>query len=103
MGNRGGLAYALRRCLHSRRDAAAEFPSLSLAAKCARIPEIVSGLSRKARGARHVVDIYVEYEGELHCRAEHGPSKSVLVTDAPVDNHGRGESFSATDLVATGL
>ena len=50
-----------------------------------------------------MVDIYVEYEGDLHCRAEHGPSKTVLVTDAPVDNQGRGESFSATDLVATGL
>jgi len=50
-----------------------------------------------------VVDINVEYEGELHCRAQHGPSAAVLVTDAPVDNQGRGESFSPTDLVATGL
>jgi len=50
-----------------------------------------------------VVDIYVEYEGDLHCRAQHGPSSAVLVTDAPVDNQGRGASFSPTDLVATGL
>ena len=50
-----------------------------------------------------MVDIYVEYQGDLQCRAEHGPSGAVLVTDAPVDNHGRGQSFSATDLVATGL
>ncbi|HEY0463467.1 MAG TPA: OsmC family protein [Polyangiaceae bacterium] len=50
-----------------------------------------------------MVDIYCEYEGELHCRAQHGPSGALLVTDAPVDNHGRGASFSATDLVATGL
>ncbi|HKO51407.1 MAG TPA: OsmC family protein [Polyangiaceae bacterium] len=50
-----------------------------------------------------MVDIYVEYEGDLHCRAKHGPSGAVLVTDAPVDNHGLGASFSATDLVATGL
>ena len=50
-----------------------------------------------------MVDIYVEYEGDLHCRAEHGPSGAVLATDAPVDNHGLGASFSATDLVATGL
>jgi putative redox protein len=50
-----------------------------------------------------VVDIYLEYEGDLHCRAQHGPSAAVLVTDAPVDNQGLGASFSPTDLVATGL
>ena len=50
-----------------------------------------------------MVDIYVEYQGDLHCQAQHGPSAAVLVTDAPVDNHGLGGSFSPTDLVATGL
>jgi uncharacterized OsmC-like protein len=50
-----------------------------------------------------VVDIYLEYEGDLHCAAKHGPSGAVLATDAPVDNHGRGGSFSPTDLVATAL
>lgn len=50
-----------------------------------------------------MVDIFLEYQGDLHCQATHGPSSAVLVTDAPLDNQGRGESFSPTDLVATGL
>lgn len=47
------------------------------------------------------VSIDVTYQGGLHCEAMHGPSKRKLDTDAPVDNNGRGESFSPTDLLAT--
>jgi len=50
-----------------------------------------------------MVAIQVEYQGELHCKAVHGPSGTELSTDAPKDNQGRGASFSPTDLVATAL
>ncbi len=45
----------------------------------------------------------VEYKGSLRCEATHLQSGNVILTDAPVDNHGKGEAFSPTDLVCTAL
>ncbi len=50
-----------------------------------------------------MVEITVRYEGEVRCTARHGPSGTTLLTDAPIDNHGKGESFSPTDLLAAAL
>lgn len=50
-----------------------------------------------------MVQATVRYDGDLRCTATHGPSQSAIETDAPVDNMGRGERFSPTDLVGTSL
>ena len=50
-----------------------------------------------------MVEIHIAYQGELRCAVTHMPSGTVMVTDAPLDNHGKAESFSPTDLVASAL
>lgn len=45
----------------------------------------------------------VKYIGELRTQCTHIASDSFIITDAPVDNHGKGEAFSPTDTVATAL
>lgn len=47
--------------------------------------------------------IQTTYLGELRTEAIHVQSGNKLITDAPVDNHGKGETFSPTDLLATSL
>jgi putative redox protein len=43
------------------------------------------------------------YQGSLRCAATHLQSGTVLETDAPTDNRGKGERFSPTDLVCVAL
>ncbi|MBX2968610.1 MAG: OsmC family protein [Cyclobacteriaceae bacterium] len=43
------------------------------------------------------------YRGELRTESTHTRSGNTLITDAPVDNKGKGEAFSPTDLVCTAL
>ncbi|MFN0060263.1 MAG: OsmC family protein [Planctomycetota bacterium] len=50
-----------------------------------------------------MVQINVNYLGDLRTEAVHGPSAARLLTDAPRDNQGQGASFSPTDLLATAL
>ena len=45
----------------------------------------------------------LEYLGELSVKAIHTRSQSNIVSDAPVDNKGKGANFSPTDYVATSL
>lgn len=47
--------------------------------------------------------IETEYAGELRTVALHVASGNRIVTDAPLDNHGRGEAFSPTDLTCASL
>ena len=45
----------------------------------------------------------ITYNGNLRTTAMHYRSKDEIITDAPIDNHGKGEAFSPTDLAATSL
>ncbi len=47
--------------------------------------------------------IKTEYLGDLRTRATHVRSGNAMITDAPVDNQGKGEAFSPSDLLVTAL
>lgn len=50
-----------------------------------------------------MVKCKMTYQGGLHCELQHEPSGATVYTDAPVDNHGKGESFSPTDLMCSAM
>jgi len=47
--------------------------------------------------------IHSTYNGNLRTTAKHLASGNTIITDAPIDNNGRGEAFSPTDLVCAAL
>ena len=48
-------------------------------------------------------DYSLHYQGDLRTSMMHHRSSQVVITDAPVDNNGKGDSFSPTDLVCSAL
>ncbi len=45
----------------------------------------------------------VTYKGQLRTKSVHLASGNEITSDAPIDNHGKGEAFSPTDYVANAL
>jgi len=45
----------------------------------------------------------VVYKGDLRCECTHIQSGTIIETDAPTDNHGKGQRFSPTDTVCVAL
>ena len=50
-----------------------------------------------------MISVRAEYLGQLRSQATHLASNTTIITDAPIDNQGKGESFSPTDLCAAAL
>jgi len=46
-----------------------------------------------------MIHMDISYLGALRCEAVHGPSGAKVLTDAPVDNHGKGEAFSPATIM----
>ena len=57
-----------------------------------------TGVNEQYRG-----EVRIALVGEGRCRASHSPSNAEVATETPPEYGGRGDSFSATDLVAAGL
>ncbi len=65
----------------------------------------VAGRTETGNGSflRAMDTAHVKYLGQLRTEAVHVRSGKKIITDAPLDNHGKGEAFSPTDLLSTSL
>ena len=52
---------------------------------------------------KYIMTASIVYTENLRCEAEHIQSKTIIETDAPTDNRGKGEKFSPTDLLCVSL
>ena len=52
---------------------------------------------------KYTMTASIIYQGHLRCEATHLQSGSIIESDAPTDNHGKGEKFSPTDLLCVSL
>ena len=50
-----------------------------------------------------MVTMNIEYQGTLRTHSTHQPSSNTVITDAPLDNKGKGEAYSPTDLMCSAL
>ena len=52
---------------------------------------------------KYIMTASIIYQGDLRCKATHLQSGTVIETDAPTDNRGKGERFSPTDTLCVSL
>ncbi|MFP4370495.1 MAG: OsmC family protein [Candidatus Kapaibacterium sp.] len=52
---------------------------------------------------KHIVNIDVDYLGDLRTKVTHEPSGTGFLTDAPLDNLGKAEYISPTDLAGASI
>ena len=52
---------------------------------------------------KYTMTASIIYQGELRCQATHLQSGTIIETDAPTDNQGKGEKFSPTDTLCVSL
>ena len=50
-----------------------------------------------------MVTMNIDYQGTLRTQSTHQPSGNTVITDAPLDNKGKGEAYSPTDLLTSSL